>query len=266
MYAIKEAVISKEHIGKDFEPSIFFIDMRTYGKDFEKYYERAKKEGVRFVRSRIHTITEVDETGTHSLRYATESGKIINENFDMVVLSVGMEPADSAVEMAKKLGVGLNPYNFVKTEDVAPVTTSKPGVYVAGVIQGCKDIPQSVTEASAAACAAGISLSSARGTLVKEKVFPEEKDLTGQEPRIGVFVCNCGVNIGGIADVPAIAEYAKTLPNVVFVQENLFSCSQDTQDKMTETIKEQNLNRIVWLPVRQGPMNPCFRRPFATQV
>ncbi len=259
MYAIKEAVITKEHVGKDFEATVFFIDMRTHGKDFEKYYERAKKGGVRFIRSRIHTITQADETGTLVLKYATDDGKVVDEIFDMAVLSVGMEPADSAVETAKRLGVQLNPYRFVKTEDVSPVTTSRPGIYVAGVIQGCKDIPQSVTEASAAACAAGISLSSARGTLVKEKVFPAQRDVAGEKPRIGVFVCNCGVNIGGYADVPAIVEYAKTLPDVVYAQENLFSCSQDTQDKMAGTIKEQNLNRMVVAACTPRTHEPLFQ-------
>ncbi len=263
MYAIKEAVISKEHIGQDFEPAIFFMDMRTYGKDFEKYYNRAQDEGVRFIRSRVHTIAETDENGTLGLRYASESGESVEETFDMVVLSIGMEPSDSATDVAKKLGLELNEYNFVKTEDITPVSTSRPGIYVAGVIQGCKDIPQSVMEASAAACSAGISLSSARGELVKEKVFPDETDVAGQEPRIGVFVCNCGVNIGGIADVPAIAEYAKTLPNVAYVQENLFTCSQDTQDKMVEVLKEQNLNRIVVAACTPRTHEPLFQETIA---
>jgi heterodisulfide reductase subunit A len=108
MYAIKEAVIAKEHMGSNFEPTIFFMDVRTHGKDFEKYYNRAKAEGVRFIRSRVHTISEVDETGTLNLRYVSESGEIINEKFDMVVLSVGMVPSDSAIKMCKKLGLELN--------------------------------------------------------------------------------------------------------------------------------------------------------------
>ena len=259
MYAIKEAVIAKEHLGRDFEPAIFFMDMRTHGKDFEKYYERAKSEGVRFIRSRIHTITEADDTGTLKLGYVTESGEITEENFDMVVLSVGMEPADSAVEVATKLGVALNQYNFVKTEDTSPVATSRPGITVAGVIQGCKDIPQSVVEASAAACSAGISLAPARGTLVKEKVFPDENAVEGQEPHIGVFVCNCGVNIGGMADVPAIAEYARNLPGVEYVEENLFTCSQDTQEKMVEVIKKQRLNRLVVAACTPRTHEPLFQ-------
>jgi heterodisulfide reductase subunit A len=248
MYAIKEAIIAKEHIGNNFEPAIFFIDVRTHGKDFEKYYERAKAEGVRCIRSRVHTITEADETGTLALSYVSESGEMIDENFDMAVLSVGMEPSDSAVDLAEKMGVEINGYNFIQTSDTTPVATSRPGIYVAGAIQGVKDIPESVMQASAAACRAGVNLASARGTLINEKEFPSE-----------VFVCNCGVNIGGIADVPAIAEYAKSLPDVAYVEENLFSCSQDTQDKMVEVIKEQKLNRIVVAACTPRTHEPLFQ-------
>jgi len=259
MYAIKESVIAKEHLGSGFEPAIFFMDIRSHGKEFEKYYDRAKTEGVRFIRSRVHTITEIDESGTLDLRYVTESGEIIDEKFDMVVLSVGMEPAASVTDLSKTLGIELNHYNFVNTDDLTPVATSRPGIYAAGVVQGCKDIPQSVMEASAAACSAGISLSGSRGALVRDKEFPTEKDITGEEPRIGVFVCNCGVNIGGIADVPAVVEYAKTLPGVTYAEENLFSCSQDTQEKMIEVIKEQKLNRVVVAACTPRTHEPLFQ-------
>jgi len=259
MYAIKEAVIAKEHLGAEFEGSIFFMDMRTHGKDFEKYYDRAKADGIRFIRSKVHTISQTDDNGNLTLEYVTDAGERILDNFDMVVLSVGMEPSDSAVEVAKRLDVELNKYHFVETDDVDPVATSRPGIYVAGVIQGCKDIPQSVMEASAAACRAGISLSSARGTLVKEKTFPPENDVADEPPRIGVFVCNCGINIGGIADVPAVTEYAKGLPHVVYAEENLFSCSQDTQEKMVEIIREQKLNRIVVAACTPRTHEPLFQ-------
>ena len=259
MYAIKEALIAKEHIGDNFEPTIFFIDVRTHGKDFEKYYERAKAEGVRCIRSRVHTITEVDETGTLALSYVTESGEMINEKFDMAVLSVGMEPSVSSVDLAEKMGIEVDRYNFIRTGDTTPVAASKPGIYVAGAIQGVKDIPESVMQASAAACSAGVNLASARGTLVNEKEFPKENDVADQAPRIGVFVCNCGVNIGGIADVPAIAEYARSLPNVAYVEENLFTCSQDSQDKMVEVIKDQKLNRIVVAACTPRTHEPLFQ-------
>ena len=259
MYAIKEALIAREHLGGNFEPAVFFMDIRTHGKDFEKYYERAKSEGVRFIRSRVHTITEADESGTLMLSYVTESGQRINEAFDMVVLSIGMEPADSAVDTAQKLGIELNAYSFARTDNLNPVATSRPGIYVAGVMQGCKDIPESVMEASAAACKAGIVLASSRGTLARQKEFPDEIDVSDQEPRIGVFVCNCGVNIGGIADVPAIAEYAKGLPKVVYVESNLFTCSQDTQEKMVAVIREHNLNRIVVAACTPRTHEPLFQ-------
>ncbi len=259
MYAIKEAIIAKEHIGPDFEPTIFFMDMRTHGKDFEKYYNRAKDQGVRFIRSRVHTILQKQEQDVLQLSYVTEDGTKVDENFDMVVLSVGMEAADSAIELTEKLGIKLNSQRFVETSDVAPVVSSRPGIYVAGVLQGPKDIPQAVVEASAAACSAGICLATARGSLVKDKVFPAETDLGQTAPRVGVFVCNCGVNIGGIADVPAVVEFAKGLPNVAHVQENLFSCSQDTQDKMVEIIREKQLNRIVVAACTPRTHEPLFQ-------
>ncbi len=259
MYAIKEALIAKEHIGNNFEPTIFFIDVRTHGKDFEKYYERAKAEGVRCIRSRVHTITESDDTGTLALSYVTESGEMIDEKFDMAVLSVGMEPSVSSIDLAEKMGIEVDRYNFIQTGDTTPVATSKPGIYVAGAIQGVKDIPESVMQASAAACSAGVNLASARGTLVNEKEFPKESDVADHGPRIGVFVCNCGVNIGGIADVPAIAEYARGLPNVAYVEENLFTCSQDSQDKMVEVIKDQKLNRIVVAACTPRTHEPLFQ-------
>ena len=259
MYAIKEAVMAKEHIGSDYQSSIFYMDMRTSGKEFERYYNRAKDDGVRFIRSRVHTITQVDSSGTLNLTYTTESGKNIDEEFDMVVLSVGMEAAGSATDTAKKLGIELNEFNFAKTNSLSPVTSSKPGIYVAGVLQGPKDIPQSVTEASAAACSAALSLNDARGTLVKERVFPEELNIDGQEPRIGVFVCKCGVNIAGYADVPAIKDHAEKLPGVVYAEESLFACSQDSQEKLVEVIKEHKLNRIVVAACTPTTHEPLFQ-------
>ena len=174
------------------------------------------------------------------------------------MLSVGMEPADSAIETADKMGIELNEHNFVQTGDLSPVDTSTPGIYAAGVINGCKDIPQSVVEASAAACNAGIKLSSARGTQIKSKTYPAETPL-GEEVKIGVFVCNCGSNIGGYANVPAIAEYAKTLPNVVYVEENQFTCSQDTQDKMVQSIQDNGLNRVVVAACTPRTHEPLFQ-------
>ncbi len=245
MYAIKEALIAKEHSKKPLDTVIFFMDMRTYGKDFERYYDHAKEKGVRFVRCRVHSIEK--EAGSDSLElcYVTEDGTINKEVFDMVVLSVGLEPSEGVEELAEKLGIELDGYRFAATESFSPVSTSVPGIYVCGAFSGPKDIPYSVMEASAAACAASRKLASVRGTLVVKEAYPREVDVMGQPPRVGVFLCDCGINIAGVMRVPEVAEYARTLPNVVFVEENLFTCSQDTQEKMKEAIKEHGLNRIV---------------------
>ncbi len=246
MYAVKEAMIAKEHIHGDLDCAVFNMDMRTGGKDYEKYFLRGRdKAGIRFVKARVHTITEVTETGDLKLQYTDETGVMQEEIFSMVVLSVGLQIPDSSVDLAKRLGIELNQYNFVATNPFAPVTTSRPGIYTCGVFQGPKDIPGSVTEASAAACLAGTDIAAARGKDITTVELPAEIDVTQQEPRIGVFVCNCGINIGGIVDVPAVAEYAAALPHVVFTDQNLFTCSQDTQEQIKEKIVEHKLNRLV---------------------
>ena len=260
MYAVKEAVIAKEHSGGELDTAIFFMDMRTYGKDFERYYDRAREEqGVRFIRSRIHSVAEDDETHDPILNYADENGDMHSERFDLVVLSVGLETQKSLVELADKLEVALDSDNFVETKAFNPVETSRPGIYVCGAFQEPKDIPISVMEASAAACDAKGRLAAARGTQVKERSYPAERDVSREEPRVGVFVCNCGINIGGVVNVPEVAEYAKTLPGVAYVEDNLFTCSQDTQDKIREVIEREGLNRVIVAACTPRTHEPLFQ-------
>jgi heterodisulfide reductase subunit A len=260
MYAVKEAVVAKEHSGGDLDAAIFFMDMRTYGKDFERYYDRARDEqGVRFIRSRIHSISEADETQNPVLEYVDEKGVFQSEQFDLVVLSVGLETQKSLVDLADKLDVALDSDNFVETSAFNPVETSRPGVYVCGAFNEPKDIPISVMEASAAACDAKGKLSVARGTQVEERSYPKERDVSQEEPRIGVFVCNCGINIGGIVNVPEVATYARTLPGVVYVDENLFTCSQDTQENIREIVDREGLNRVVVAACTPRTHEPLFQ-------
>ncbi|MGD8380614.1 MAG: FAD-dependent oxidoreductase [Syntrophobacterales bacterium] len=260
MYAIKEAVIAKEHSKQPLDTAIFFMDMRTYGKEFDKYYMRAEDEiGVRFVRSRVHSVDPVGDSGDLEITYTTEDGKIEKETFDMVVLSVGMETSAATVDLAEKLGIELDEDQFVTASSFAPVATSKPGIFVCGAFSGPKDIPYSVMEASAAAAASQSLLADVRGSQVKEKTFMEETSIDLKDPRIGVFVCNCGVNIGGIVDVPAVRAFAETLPNVAYVAENLFTCSQDTQEIMKEAILENNLNRVVVAACTPRTHEPLFQ-------
>lgn len=259
MYAVKEAMVAAEHVHGPLDAAIFFMDMRTYGKDFEKYYNRAKDEmGIRFIRCRIHTILQNSDESL-KIEYADEGGNIRGEDFDMVVLSVGLESFEGAADLSDKLGIELDKYRFARTGPFTPVATTRPGIYVAGCFQGPKDIPCSVMEASAAAAAASKDLASARGTLKKVREFPVERDVSSEETRTGIFVCNCGINIGAVVNVPEVAEFAKTLPNVTYVEENLFSCSQDAQDKIAETIKEQNLNRVVVASCSPRTHEPLFQ-------
>jgi heterodisulfide reductase subunit A-like polyferredoxin len=213
---------------------------------------------VRFVRARVHTIDPMPGDDLR-LRYVSEEGELVEETFDLVVLSVGLAPNDTAVKVAETMDVALNQHQFAETSDLAPVATNRDGIYVCGVFQGPKDIPQSVMEASAASAAAARSLTAARGTMIRSKQLPPELDVSGQEPRVGVFVCNCGINIGGVADVPAVREYARTLPYVVHVEDNLFTCSQDTQDKMKEVIKETGINRVVVASCSPRTHEPLFQ-------
>jgi heterodisulfide reductase subunit A len=245
-YAIKEAIVAKEHAKGGLDTAIFYIDMRTFGKDFERYYNRAKEEaGVRFIKSRITQIFPMSDTGDLLIRYTDEAQKRIEETFDLVVLSVGIGVSKEAMDLARRLDVDINHHHFASTSSFEPVSTSRPGIFASGAFQAPKDIPSSVIESSASAAMAESILADSRWSMTKTKEVPEEIDVRGQFPRIGVFVCKCGTNIAGVLDVPAIAEYARSLPSVVYVEENLFSCSQDTQEKMAQVIKEQKLNRVV---------------------
>jgi heterodisulfide reductase subunit A len=259
-YAIKEAVVAKEHSAMPLDTAIFFMDMRTHGKGFERYYQRAEEEHkVRFIRSKIYSIEEVDGSRNLRIRYADEKGKVTWEEFDLVVLSVGLNAPSGAVDLAGKLGIELNKYGFCHTGDFSPVNASKPGIFVCGLFQGPKDIPETVMQASGAAAASSALLSPARNTMVKEKEYPPERDVTGEPPRIGAFICHCGINIGGVINVPEVTEYAASLPDVVFADENLYSCSQDTQERIKEKIKEHNLNRVVVASCTPRTHEPLFQ-------
>ena len=245
MYAIKQAMVTADHIKDNrAEHSIFYMDIRSHGKEFERYYENARKSDIKFIRTRPHTIDPGKNNNGVLMRYTNKGCQFVEE-FDMVVLSIGLEAPKDASDIAKKFNIKLNRYGFAKTSDFEPVSTTRPGVYVTGAFQSPKDISQSVIEASTAAAEAARILSASRGSLTKIKTYPPEKNVKDQTPVIGIFICSCGINIADTVDVHALAEYAKTLSYVSFVDNNLFTCSADTQIIIGEKIKEHNLNRIV---------------------
>jgi heterodisulfide reductase subunit A len=258
MYAIKEAIIAEEH-NLGLEPTIFFMDIRAFGKEFDEYYERSREEhGVRFVRCRVSHLDE--EPNTHDLLVTYDEDDVVHrERFDMVVLSVGMKPPLDAEGLAETLGIGLNPHGFCETGLFTPIETTRPGVYVCGAFSSPKDIPDSVAQASGAAMKAARPIASVRDALVTPVEYPSERQIEGLEPRIGVFVCHCGINIGGVVDVPAVLEYARSLPNVTYAERNLYTCSQDTQEKIREKILEYELNRVVVASCTPRTHEPLFR-------
>nr|MBC8447619.1 FAD-dependent oxidoreductase [Chloroflexota bacterium] len=268
MYATKEALIAREH-DAHIEPTIFYMDIRSFGKGFERYIEQAEQEyGVRYVRSMVSAVKEAP--GTHNLRlsYVTFEGRDGDgqrrpipheEEFDMVVLAVGLRPSAETVEMAQRLGVELNDYGFAEPDLFTPGQTSRPGVFVAGAFAEPKDIPETVIEASCAAAQASALLAPARHTLTRTPVYPIERDVSDEPPRVGVFICHCGINIGAVVDVPSVVEYASTLPDVVFADQNLYTCSQDTQERIVKCIEEQGLNRVIVASCTPRTHEPLFQ-------
>jgi len=257
MAALKEAIIAQEH-NKSLKTSIFFMDIRAFGKEFEDYRARAEKEhGITMFRNvRVASINEDAQTKNLNVQYISPTG-VESGDFDMVVLSTGFEPPPSAMDLSKTLGIKLNKYGFAETSTYNPLQTNVPGIYVIGAFSAPKDIPQSVAEASGAAAKAGAHVFKNRIRFKAEDV--PEINVNGQEPKIGVFVCDCGSNIASIVDVPAVVEYAKTLPNVVHVEESKYTCSADFQGKIKERIKEQNLNRVIVASCTPRTHEPLFR-------
>ncbi|RPH89309.1 MAG: 4Fe-4S dicluster domain-containing protein, partial [Desulfobacteraceae bacterium] len=223
------------------------------------YYEQAKAMGIRFHRCRVHSLEQAETAGNIYLRYISDQGKQVEDEFDLVVLSVGMEARPEAVELARKMGVELNSNQFAARSSFAPVATRHPGIYSCGCFGGPRDIPLSVMEASAAAAAATQDLAGARHSLTRTREFPEERPVQAEEPRIGVFICHCGSNIAGVIDVEELADYSTGLPHVAYVERNLFTCSQDSQNLIQERILEQKLNRIVVAACTPRSHEPLFR-------
>jgi heterodisulfide reductase subunit A len=258
MYATKEAYIAREH-DANIEPTIFYIDMRSFGKNFDGYINRAKEHNVRFVRAMISRIFEDPVTGDLEVRYMNDSGQKVSEVFEMVVLSVGIQVSEATKKLAEKLAIEVDDYGFAVTDSFAPLATSRPGIYVGGAFNGPKDIPETVSEASGAAQAASAAISVSRGSLLSEETLPQEKIFEpDEELRIGVFVCHCGSNIASVVNVSEVAEYASTLPGVVYTDRPLYTCSQDSQEQMKEVIREHNLNRVVVAACSPSTHEPLF--------
>ena len=258
MVSTKQSMIAADHL-PGLEATIFYMDIRAHGKDFDQYYERAKQQGVNYVKGIPSRIIQMPHTKDLRATFYNEAGQLQERDFDLVVLSVGMEPGLAAVDAAKRLGFELNEYGFCATDRFTPLNTSRPGVFVGGAFQEPKDIPETVTQASAAASMAMELLSRARNTLTTKAVYPDEHDVTDEEPRIGVFICHCGRNIASVVDVEKVVEAAAREPNVIFATHTLFTCSDTSLDNIRDTIRENRLNRVVVASCTPRTHEPIFR-------
>ncbi len=259
MAATKEAILARQH-EPDLEVTIFFLDLRAFGKDFDRYTERAQKQwGVRYVRSFISRTYEMPGTRNLRLVYASPEMKQVEEEFDMVVLSLGLEPSASLQEQAERMGVLLNRWGFAQTSELSPLDTSRPGIFVAGAFQEPKDIPDTVMQASAAAARAMALLAPARGSCVRVKTYPPERDISDEPPRVGVFVCHCGSNIASVVDVERVVRETRKQPFVIHAENNVYTCASDSQDRIKAMIAEHRLNRVVVASCTPRTHEPIFR-------
>ncbi len=259
MYATKEAMLALDHV-PGVECHIFQIDMRAFSKGFDAYFERGKQLGIHYHRCKISSLKEDPMTREILIGYVTDDGKLSQQRFDLVVLSVGMESPADALALAEATGIDLDEYGFCRTDPFHPVQTSRPGVYVCGAFAEPKDIPDSVIEAGGAAAAALATIGQARGTLVTPAEYPPETRVSAEdEPRIGVFICSCGSNIAGVVDVASVTRYAATLPHVVHAENTMYTCSADSLKLIQEQIQEYGLNRVIVSSCTPRTHEPIFR-------
>jgi heterodisulfide reductase subunit A len=258
MQAAKDSIILTEHL-HDVQSTIFYMDIRAYGKGFERFVERAKEErGVRFLRARVSSVEADPETENLRLRYNTDEGKLLEESFDLLVLSAGLCPSDAVRQTVRRLGLKADEYGFVTTSAFSPLETSRRGVFVCGTASGPKDIPESVIQASGASSAALTLMADCESKPVRVERAPRI-ELRGEPTRIGVFVCRCGINIASTVDVPAVVQYAATLPKVAHAREFLFACAKDSQKIIAEAVKEKRLTRVVVAACTPRTHEPLFQ-------
>jgi heterodisulfide reductase subunit A len=259
MATTKQALIAREHVA-GLEAKIFYMDIRAFGKDFDQYYERARsQDGIQYIKGMPSRVVELPGTKDLMLRYINENHKTIEQKFDLVVLSVGLDPKKMVSAVISRLGVELNEYGFCKTSRLFPLETTRPGVFVAGAFQEPKDIPETVTHASAAASMAMELLAGSRNTLVAKKEYPSEHDTTDEDPRIGVFVCHCGTNIASTIDVEQVTNAVSHDPHVILATHSMYACSDASLSEIKAAIKKHRLNRIVVASCTPRTHEPLFR-------
>jgi heterodisulfide reductase subunit A len=270
MYATKQAMLARERLPET-EVTIFHMDVRTFGKGFERYYERAKQEyGIKYRRSMVSRVRELADSKNLTLSCVDDEGRPQEEEFDLVVLSLGFGPPLGSEALAENLGLSLNAYGFSATEPFSPQQTSRPGVFVAGGFREPQDIPQVVVEASGAAAAAAEVLAGQRAAQMPVE-YPPERDVSDEDSRVGVFLCQCDGNVADVVDLALLEEYSAGLLDVAHVEQVAAACTPEGREVVKAAIAEKELNRVVVAgctsrlfddvlrdAVRQAGLNDCL--------
>jgi len=244
-YTLKESIVAKEYV-KDLEPTIFFMDQRPYGKDSERYLSKAKDlYGVKYIRSGVSKVRATEDGKGLVVTYTSETGGVSTAEFDMVALSIGLECAATARKLSREFNIELTPYGFCWSSPFSPLETSREGFLVCGTFGGPNDITESAMQASGAAADTLGILAKARSNHAPQKDYPVEKDVSGEAPKIGVFLCQCGDYIGKTVDVASLVQFAGGLPGVTYCDQRQYVCSEEFRDEIKKAIKAHGLNRVV---------------------
>ncbi len=262
MYAAKQAIVTKEH-DPNIDVIVFYNDLNASGKGHEDLLQRAIEEfGIKYIKGLPSEVLWDEKSKKLLIRYFDFlSGEIKSVDVDLVVLCPAVVPSDDTSKLAEILGIELNEFGFFKSTGYMSVNTNVPGIYVCGACQNPKDISHSVMQALAAAAQAASRVKRVNrqeSTLNVGKLGGERKT-SSEEPRIGVFVCHCGLNIAAVVDVKAVVEEAKKLSNVVHAEDIMFTCSKDGTERIKEAIKKYNLNRVIVASCTPRTHEPLFR-------
>ncbi len=254
MYATKEAVLTKQRLGGDAHCQVFMMDERAFNKEFNAYFHQSTREyGVEYTRCRISDIKEDQPTHDLVIQHLDSAGNLHEDRFDMVVLSVGVQPPSGAMEISRKLSFDLNEYGFCETDKFNPLQTSKPGIYVCGAFSTPKEIAETILDAAGAAGDVmrlfheqlGKLPSSHEHPFLSRGEFMPEREVLGEKSRVGVFVCRCHPSIDGTVDVDGVVTQAGTLPQVVWSQDIGYGCFPEGLEKIQNAIEAHHLNRVV---------------------
>jgi heterodisulfide reductase subunit A2 len=255
MYATKEAVLAKERLD-DVHCQIFIMDERAFNKEYNAYFHRSTSQyGVQYTRCRISDIQEDPQTKDLIVQYPDpeNNGQIKEDRFDMIVLSVGVRPPSGAAIVSRQLGFDLNQYGFCQTDKFNPLETSQPGIYVCGAFSSPKEIAETIIDSAGAAGDVmrmfqnnlGSSYSTREYPFLTNQEFLPEIDIQGQDPRIGVFSCQCYPTMEGIIDINSLLEKSAVFPHVVHTENIEYGCFPEGLQKIKDSIKKHKLNRVV---------------------